>query len=68
MGYIESEKKIIKSESEIEIDNLDVGLSFDYTQNNYQMISTFKKDNEIFYKLVNLNNPYKYKLRLKRPV
>ena len=45
MGYIESEKKIIKSESEIELENLDVGLSFDYTQNDYQMISTFEKDN-----------------------
>jgi hypothetical protein len=29
------------------------------------MISTFEKDNETFYKLVNLKNPYKYKLRLK---
>ncbi len=58
-------KKIIKSESEIELQNLDVGLSFDYTQNDYQMISTFEKDNETFYKLVDLKNPYKYKLRLK---
>ena len=58
-------KKIIKSESEIELQNLNVGLSFDYTQNDYQMISTFEKDNETFYKLVDLKNPYKYKLRLK---
>ena len=29
------------------------------------MINTFKKDNETFYKLVVLKNPYKYKLRMK---
>ena len=29
------------------------------------MINTFEKDNETFYKLVNLSNPYKYKLRIK---
>jgi hypothetical protein len=64
-GILNQRKKIIKSESEIELQNLDVGLSFDYTQNDYQMISTFEKDNETFYKLVDLKNPYKYKLRLK---
>ena len=65
MGNIKSEKKIIKSESEIELENLDIGLSFNYKENDYQMINTFEKDNETFYKIVDLSCPYKYKLRIK---
>jgi hypothetical protein len=64
-GILNQRKKIIKSESDIELQNLDVGLSFNYKENDFQMINTFEKDNETFYKLVDLKNPYKYKLRIK---
>ena len=60
-----NQRKKFKSESDIESKQLDVGLSFNYKENYFQMISTFEKDNETFYKLVEQKNPYKYKLRLK---
>ena len=46
----------------LDFQNIDVGLSF---ENKYQKISSYDKDGETYFKIVDLNNPYKYKLRLK---
>ena len=64
-GILNQRKKKIVSESEIESKQLQVGMSFDYRENDYQSISNFEKDGEMFYKIVDLKNPYKFKLRLK---
>ena len=56
-------KKYIKSE--IKKQNLEVGLSFDYRENDYQKISSYDKNGETYFKIVDLSIPYKYKLRLK---
>jgi len=51
-GILNQREKKIVSESNIELKQLDVGLSHDYKENDYQSISNFEKDNEMFYKIV----------------
>ena len=64
-GILNQRLKQNISKSEIKKQNLDIGLSFDYRENQYQKISSYDKIDETYFKIVDLSNPYKYKLRLK---
>ncbi len=64
-GILNQRLKKSISKSEIKKQNLDVGLSFDYRENQYQKISNYDKIDETYFKIVDLSNPNKYKLRFK---
>ena len=64
-GVLNQRLKKSISKSDIIKQNLEVGLSFDYRENEYQKISSYDKNGQTYFKIVDLNNPYRYKLRLK---
>ena len=65
-GVLNGRLKKNISKSEIKKKNLEVGLSCDYRENKYQKISSYDdKNGETYFYIVDLSNPYKYKLRLK---
>jgi len=61
-GVLNQRLKEHKSKSEIINKNIDIGLSCDFRENEYQKISSYDKNNETYFKIVNLSNPYKKSL------
>ena len=65
-GELQSKNVIVKSEDQIEIENIDYGQSLDVNENRYYLKKFFMQDIQEFNQLIDLPKPlYKHQLRLK---